>query len=52
MDTTKIGLKGSPTRVKSTFTPKRQSCCEIFEIVDPRETAKVLFGKLAEAKLL
>ena len=52
MDTTKIGLKGSPTRVKSTFTPKRQSCCEMLEIINPRETARMLFGKLADAKIL
>ncbi|MBC3889740.1 electron transfer flavoprotein subunit beta [Acetobacterium paludosum] len=52
MDITKIGLKGSPTRVKSTFIPERKSSCEMLESVNPRETAKVLFGKLAEAKIL
>lgn len=51
-DTTKIGLKGSPTRVKATFTPKRQASGEIIEIIDPKETAKSLVSKLLEAKLL
>jgi electron transfer flavoprotein alpha/beta subunit len=51
MDTTKIGLKGSPTRVKATFTPKRQASGEIMEVVNPQETAKNLVCKLLEAKL-
>ncbi|KAA8674715.1 electron transfer flavoprotein subunit beta/FixA family protein [Clostridium sp. WLY-B-L2] len=52
IDTTKIGLNGSPTRVKATFTPKRQSSGEIMEAVNPEKTAKVLVGKLVESKLL
>jgi electron transfer flavoprotein beta subunit len=52
MDTTKIGLKGSPTRVKATFTPKRQANCEMMEVINPNETAKDLVCKLLEAKLL
>lgn len=52
MDTTKIGLKGSPTRVKATFTPKRQASGEIMEVINPEETAKKLVCKLLEAKLL
>jgi len=52
MDTTKIGLKGSPTRVKATFTPKRQACGEIIELINPKDTAKALVGKLLEAKIL
>ncbi|MCM8710933.1 electron transfer flavoprotein subunit beta/FixA family protein [Clostridium sp. SYSU_GA19001] len=52
IDTTKIGLKGSPTRVKATFTPKRQASGEIIEAINPQETARVLVNKLKEAKLL
>lgn len=51
-DTSKIGLKGSPTRVKATFTPKRQASGEIMEVTNPKETAKVLVGRLLESKLL
>jgi electron transfer flavoprotein alpha/beta subunit len=52
IDETKIGLKGSPTRVKATFTPKRNATGEVMEAVNPQETAKSLIGKLVEAKLL
>lgn len=52
MDTSKIGLNGSPTRVKATFTPKRQASCEMMEVTNPNETAKNLVCKLLEAKLL
>lgn len=52
MDTTKIGLKGSPTRVKATFTPKRSASGEVIDSVNPDTTAKILVGKLVEAKLL
>lgn len=52
IDETKIGLKGSPTRVKATFTPKRNATGEVMEAVNPQETAKALIGKLVEAKLL
>lgn len=52
IDSTKIGLKGSPTRVKATFTPKRQANCEMMEVKDPQETVKVLVGKLVEGKIL
>ncbi|HSN59242.1 MAG TPA: electron transfer flavoprotein subunit beta/FixA family protein [Clostridiaceae bacterium] len=52
IDETKIGLKGSPTRVKATFTPKRNATGEVMEAVNPQETARALVGKLVEAKLL
>ncbi|ADK16965.1 MULTISPECIES: electron transfer flavoprotein subunit beta/FixA family protein [Clostridium] len=52
IDTTKIGLKGSPTRVKATFTPKRQASGEVMKVVNPEKTAKELVGKLLEAKLV
>ena len=52
IDTSKIGLKGSPTRVKSTFTPKRKASGEVIEVYNPREVAKNLVKNLVEAKLL
>ena len=38
-DTTKMGLKGSPTKVKATFTPKRTANCVNIEGVSPVEIA-------------
>lgn len=38
-DTTKMGLKGSPTKVKATFTPKRNANCMNIEGSSPAETA-------------
>ncbi|MCR6546383.1 electron transfer flavoprotein subunit beta/FixA family protein [Dehalobacterium formicoaceticum] len=52
LDPTKIGLKGSPTRVKKTFVPvKRESGVKIKEETD-RDTALKLIEKLVEAKLV
>ena len=51
-DTTKMGLKGSPTKVKATFTPKRTANCVNIEGVSPVEIADNLIGKLVEAKEL
>ena len=51
-DTTKMGLKGSPTKVKATFTPKRTANCVNIEGVSPVEIADNLIGKLVEAKVL
>lgn len=52
IDTTKIGLKGSPTKVKATFTPKRTATGVLIEGNSPAEMAASLIGKLAEAKVL
>ncbi|WP_434509617.1 electron transfer flavoprotein subunit beta/FixA family protein [Desulfitobacterium sp. AusDCA] len=52
IDATKIGLKGSPTRVKKTFVPaKREAGLKIKEATD-RATALKLVEKLVEAKLV
>ena len=51
-DTTKMGLKGSPTKVKATFTPKRNANCMNIEGSSPAETAGALIDRLAEAKVL
>lgn len=52
IDSTKIGLKGSPTRVKKTFVPaKREAGTRIKEATD-KDTALKLVGMLVEAKLV
>lgn len=52
IDAAKIGLKGSPTRVKKTFVPaKRESGLKIKEETG-KETALKLVEKLVEAKLV
>lgn len=51
-DVSKMGLKGSPTKVKATFTPQRTASGEQIEGSTPDEVAKILIGKLADAKIL
>lgn len=51
-DTAKMGLKGSPTRVKATFTPKRTANCVSIGGASPKETADRLIDMLTEAKIL
>lgn len=51
-DTDKMGLKGSPTRVKATFTPKRTANCVSIGGASPKETADRLIDMLTEAKIL
>lgn len=51
-DVSKMGLKGSPTRVKGTYIPKRQASCEIIEEINPQISVKILLEKLAESKIL
>ena len=51
-DTTKMGLKGSPTKVKKTFTPQRTANCVNIEGRSPIEIAASLIGKLVDAKVL
>ena len=52
IDTTKIGLKGSPTKVKATFTPKRTANGVTIEGNSPADVAVSLLDKLTEAKVL
>lgn len=52
IDVAKIGLKGSPTRVKATFTPKRSASGVTIGGNTPAEMADSLIEKLAEAKVL
>lgn len=51
-DTTKMGLKGSPTKVKATFTPKRTANCIHIMGNSPLELADSLIEKLVESKVL
>lgn len=51
-DTTKMGLKGSPTKVKATFTPQRTANGVTIDGNTPQEIAGSLIDKLAAAKIL
>ena len=51
-DPSKMGLKGSPTKVKATFTPKRSANGVFIQENSPKETAAVLLQKLTDAKIL
>lgn len=52
IDETQIGLKGSPTKVKKTFTPDRQKNTVRIEDDDPAKEAAILVEKLSEAHIL
>ena len=47
VDLTNIGLKGSPTKVKKSFTKGAKSAGEVYEL-DPKDAAKVIVDKLKE----
>ncbi len=47
VDLSNIGLKGSPTKVKKSFTKQAKSKGEVFD-VDAKEGAKIIVEKLAE----
>ncbi|MCT4566166.1 MAG: electron transfer flavoprotein subunit beta/FixA family protein [Maledivibacter sp.] len=47
VDLTNIGLKGSPTKVKKSFTKGAKSAGEVFEL-EPKDAAKVIVDKLKE----
>lgn len=51
MDVTRIGLKGSPTRVKSTFVPERTTKGMRVE-GSPRVMAEILLDQLEHSKVL
>ncbi|KXO16741.1 electron transfer flavoprotein subunit beta/FixA family protein [Peptoniphilus sp. GNH] len=52
IDLTKIGLKGSPTRVKKTFTPSQTKEGVIIQEKDPAVAVQRLIEALEDAKLL
>lgn len=48
VDTTNIGLKGSPTRVKKSFTKGAKTAGKIFEIKSAQEGAGIIMNKLKD----
>ena len=52
IDTTRIGLKGSPTKVKKTFVPQRKTGGVKLEPEDVAEGAKELFKLLNDASII
>lgn len=51
VDQSNIGLKGSPTRVKKSFTKGAKSAGKVYE-VDPKEGAKIIVEALKEKFIL
>lgn len=51
VDPARIGLKGSPTKVKSTFSKQFNATREVIE-EEPAEAAKIIAAKLAEKHLI
>lgn len=51
VDKTHIGLKGSPTKVKRSFTKGAKAAGEKYE-VEPQEAAKIIVGKLKERHII
>lgn len=51
VDAARIGLKGSPTKVKATFNKQFNAARELVEL-EPAEAAKVIAQKLAEKHLI
>ncbi len=47
VDTANIGLKGSPTKVKKSFTKGAKSAGKVYE-VEPKEAAQIIIQKLKE----
>ena len=52
MDKTRIGLKGSPTRVKKTFVPQKKSGGVMIREHSGAESAKKLLQLLGEANVI
>jgi electron transfer flavoprotein beta subunit len=52
IDETRIGLKGSPTKVRKTYTPQRNKECLMIKEEDAKADAAKLVTLLSDAKLL
>ncbi|QSX04732.1 electron transfer flavoprotein subunit beta/FixA family protein [Sedimentibacter sp. zth1] len=52
VDTTNIGLKGSPTRVKKSFTKQAKQAGKVYNNVDAKEAAGILVNALQEKHLV
>lgn len=48
VDRDNIGLNGSPTRVKKSFTKGAKGAGKVFDDVDPKQGANIIFDKLAD----
>lgn len=51
VDTNNIGLKGSPTKVKKSFTKGAKSAGKVFKL-EPQESAELIVGKMKEKFIL
>ncbi|MBM7615989.1 electron transfer flavoprotein subunit beta/FixA family protein [Alkaliphilus hydrothermalis] len=51
VDPTNLGLKGSPTKVKKSFTKGAKVAGKLYE-VDPKEAAKIIVDKLKEKYII
>lgn len=51
VDASNLGLKGSPTNVKKSFTKGAKTAGKVFD-VDPKEAAKVIVDKLKEKYII
>ncbi len=52
IDESKIGLKGSPTRVAKSYAPDVQKAGEIYEDMEPAEAVEKLMASLTDEKLI
>ena len=52
IDETKIGLKGSPTRVKKSYTPEVKKGGVVYKDEDPQEAVNKLMNALVDEKLI
>lgn len=52
IDPSRIGLKGSPTRVAKSYAPDIQKVGEIYEDLAPEEAVNKLMESLADKKLI
>lgn len=52
IDATRIGLKGSPTKVKKTFVPQRKTGGIKIQEAEAADSAKKLFSLLSDAKII
>ncbi len=51
VDTANIGLKGSPTKVKKSFTKGAKSAGKVFNL-EPQESAELIVDKMKEKFIL
>lgn len=52
VDSTQIGLKGSPTNVYKSFVPTKSKTAEIIDGINEKEKATILVSRLVDLKLI